>query len=356
MQSPDHSERTMNEPGQKGTAQSPQRRNLPVVTSNEQPDSRQLIEPSEQRPDNPDSRNPQRNAARQRNFLIGLGVGVAIGVILVAVSAIVFDVSIEVGLRVPFAASPRPPAQIPQPLQVAAALPEPPTQVAQQPPAPLSQPTHTAAPPVPPTQVTFQSLAPTSQPTSLWQFYVDDIKSSVPNAQVTADTLKEIARKIPSDIKFFAEAEVGLIPYQHTWRILDREGPSFLDAPEGGYAYISWGYGVITAGEFSVSFAAKQDRAHLILVIGNPDDGTFVDLNTQLRLTNYLAGFAGVNFAAPAEEQTFPDRSIVNKAWFAQQLWWASKHRSITVTIIDVSSEDVFTYDVDPRSFEWTAE
>jgi len=55
--------------------------------------------------------------------------------------------------------------------------------------------------------------------------YVDDIKSTIPNAPVTADTLKEIARKIPASVPFLAEAEVGLIPYQYNWRILDREGP-----------------------------------------------------------------------------------------------------------------------------------
>lgn len=213
--------------------------------------------------------------------------------------------------------------------------------------------------PIPPNSELAQlTTPPTPSPTpklsnDLWQFYVNDVKSTLPNAEITADTLKEIARKIPSNVSFFAEAEVGLIPYQHTWKILDREGPTFLNAPEGGYAYIAWGYGTITTDYFSVSFPAVEDHAHLILAIGNPNDGTHKDLNTQLRLTDYHAGFAGTNFAAPVKEQTFPNRKVVNKAWFAQQLWWASRHRSITVTILDVSNGNYFIYDVNPSSFVW---
>jgi hypothetical protein len=201
------------------------------------------------------------------------------------------------------------------------------------------------------------TITATLKPTStvdLWQFYVDDIKLTIPNASVTVNALKEIARKIPADVPFLAEAEVGLVPYQHTWKILDREGPMFLNAPEGGYAYIAWGYGTITTDRFSISFPAEEDNDHLVLVIGNPDDGTFKDLNTPLRLTDYSPGFAGVNFAAPAKGQIYANRNVVNKAWFAQQLWWASKHRLITVTIWDVSNNNRFIYDVNPSNFVWT--
>lgn len=205
------------------------------------------------------------------------------------------------------------------------------------------------------TSLPLTSTVPRLTPTvDLWQFYVDDIKSTIPNAPVSTDTLKEIARKIPTSVPFLAEAEVGIIPYQYTWRILDREGPAFLNAPEGGYAYIAWGYGTVTTDFFSISFPAIEDNDHLVLVIGNPDDGTFKDLNTSLQLTHYHPGFAGTNFAAPAKGQIFANRSVINKAWLAQQLWWASKHKSITVTIWDVSNGDRFVYDVNPSNFIWT--
>jgi hypothetical protein len=205
----------------------------------------------------------------------------------------------------------------------------------------------------PPAAVTATRVPPTPTP-DLWQFYVDDIKSTIPNAPVTADTLKEIARKIPASVPFLAEAEVGLIPYQYNWRILDREGPVFLNAPEGGYAYIAWGYGNVRTNEFSVNFQGIEGNDHLVLVVGKPDDGTPTDLNTPLQLSDFHAGFAGTNFAAPAKGQVFPNRKVV-KAWLSQQLWWAAKHSSITVTIWDVSNGKRFIYGVNPSNFAWIA-
>lgn len=199
-----------------------------------------------------------------------------------------------------------------------------------------------------------QSTPQPSPTPDLWQFYVDDIKSTIPNASVTADILKDIARKMPASVPFLAEAEVGLIPYQYTWRILDREGPVFLNVPEGGYAYIAWGYGNLATNEFSINFQGMEGNDHLVLVIGKPDDGTPADLNTPLRLSDFHAGFAGTNFAAPANEQIFENRKVINKAWLSQQLWWASKHSSITVTIVDVSNGERFVYDVNPSNFAWT--
>lgn len=197
-------------------------------------------------------------------------------------------------------------------------------------------------------------VLPTPTP-DVWQFYVDDIKLQIPSANVTTDTLKEIARKIPSNVPFLAEAEVGLRPYQYNWRILDREGPAFLNAPEGGYAYIAWGFGTVKSNEFSINFQAIEDMPYVILVIGKPDDGTATDLNTSLQLTNFQAGFAGTNFAFPAKGQVFPNRKVVNKAWLSQQLWWAASHRAITVSIWDVSNGKRLDYDVNPTNFTWTA-
>lgn len=271
-----------------------------------------------------------------KDVLAVLGVGIAIGVIVTVILVVVL------GIR-------------PKEINIVGVGFEIPTVATERSSTPVSQPSYTSVQSAPPTRVALQSPTPMPKPTpDLWQFYVDDIKSTIPNAEVTVDTLKGIARKIPSSVPFFAEAEVGLIPYQHTWRILDREGPAFLNAPEGGYAYIAWGYGTITTDRFSISFPAVEDNDHLVLVIGNPDDGTFKDLNTPLRLTDYHAGFAGTNFATPAKGQIFPNRNVINKAWFAQQLWWASKHKSITVTIWDVSNGNRFVYDVNPSSFVWT--
>lgn len=189
----------------------------------------------------------------------------------------------------------------------------------------------------------------------LWQFYVNDIKSTVPDAAVTVDTLKRIAGNIPENVPFLANAEVGLIPYQYTWKILDREGPVFLNAPEGGYAYIAWGFGNIRADGFAYNFPALEDNAYLILAVGKPDDGTSVDLNTALELSDFQPGFAGVNFATPAKGQVFLNREVVNVAWFSQQLWWASSHKSITVSVLDLLTGNRYDYSVDPNTFMWNA-
>jgi len=209
---------------------------------------------------------------------------------------------------------------------------------------------------VSPRTSTVQPVVQQPQPTpNLWQFYVDDINSTIPNASVTADTLKEIARTIPSSVPFLAEAEVGLIPYQYTWTVINREGPVALNAPEGGYAYIAWGYGKVKTNQFLFDFPAIEDNAYVILAIGKSDDGTSTDLNTPLQLSDFHAGFAGTNFATPAKGQVFSNRKVVNKAWLSQQLWWASSHTLITVSILDLFTGNRYDYNVDPHTFVWSA-
>lgn len=195
---------------------------------------------------------------------------------------------------------------------------------------------------------------PTKPISDLWQFYVDDIKSTAPNALVDTETLKEISGKIPSSIPFLADEEVGIIPYQYTWTILDRESPILLNAPEGGYAYIAWGYGTVSANGLFANYQALEDNAYLILVIGKPNDNSSADLNTPLTLSDFNPGFSGTNFASPAKGQTFREREIVNEAWFSQQLWWASSHTSITVSFLDASNGQRLDYSINPDDFLWT--
>jgi hypothetical protein len=187
----------------------------------------------------------------------------------------------------------------------------------------------------------------------LWQFYVDDIKKSVPNASVTAETLKGIAAKIPESIPYFAEAEVGLIPYQYNGNIVDRPGPVSLNAPEGGYAYISWGSGKIKANEISVDYQWSEGNVYLVLVIGKPDDGTPMDLNTSLELSDFSSGNVYTNFAFPAPGQVFRG-PIINKAWFSQQLWRAQRNNLITVSILDLHTLERVDYKVEPATLTWS--
>lgn len=196
-------------------------------------------------------------------------------------------------------------------------------------------------------------LSPTFAPTpDLWQFYVDDIRKSSPNASVTTEILKNIAAQIPASVPYFAEAEVGLIPYQYNGNVIDRAGPVSLNTPEGGYAYISWGNGKIATNEITVDYQWAEGNAYLVLIIGKSDDGTSADLNTSLELSEFSSGNIYTNFASPAPSQVF-QRSIINKAWFAQQLWWAQKNSLITVSIVDLNTSNRLDYKVDPANFAW---
>ena len=215
-------------------------------------------------------------------------------------------------------------------------------------------PSSTVAPEIPgaPAMTTTPQLEPTPD---LWQFYVDDIKESVPNASVTSETLQGIAAQIPASIPYFAEAEVGLIPYQHNGNVVDRAGPVPLNVPEGGYAYISWGNGRIRTNEISIDYRWSEGNIYLVLIIGKPDDSTSADLNTSLELSDSSSANVYTNFAFPAPSQVF-HRAVINKAWFSQQLWWAQGNNAVTVSIVDLGTRTRLDYNVDPESLTWSAQ
>jgi len=198
-----------------------------------------------------------------------------------------------------------------------------------------------------------QEPPPAQQPTpDLWQFYVDDIKKSVPSSAITTEDLKNIAAQIPASIPYFAEAEVGIIPYPYNGNIVNNESTVSLNTPEGGYSYISWGSGKIETNEIAVEYQWLDGNIYLVLVIGKSDDNTSEDLNTLLRLSAFSSGNVYTNFATPPGGQEL-GMSVINKAWFAQQLWWAQKNNMITISIVDLGSQSRLDYKVDPTSLQW---
>jgi|GEM_PF-2713447 len=209
--------------------------------------------------------------------------------------------------------------------------------------SPAPQPTPTA------------TLQPTPSPeptVDWWQFYVDDVKKAIPSASITVEDLQTIGAQIPASIPYFAEAEVGIVPSQDTGKVVDSAGPASLDAPEGGYTYLSMGYGKIAAGTLALDYEGVEGNVYLVLVVGQPDDGAATDLKTTFELAEFPSGSVYTNFAAPAPGQTVQG-PIINKAWFAQQLWWARTNPLITVSIVDLKTGQRTDYKVTAPSLTW---
>ena len=204
-----------------------------------------------------------------------------------------------------------------------------------------------------PTPTATLQPTPSPEPTvDLWQFYVDDVKKGVPNASITVETLKTIAAQIPADNPYFAEAEIGITPSQDTGKVISEAGPVSLNAPEGGYTYLSMGYGKVAAGAMKFDYEGADGNVYLVLVVGKPEDGTATDLKTSFELSDFPSGSVYTNFASPASGQALPE-PIINQAWFAQQIWWAQSNKSITVSIVDLNTGDRLDYKVDPKSLAW---
>ena len=208
----------------------------------------------------------------------------------------------------------------------------------------------------------YPSLTPTANSTSssdsensvdLWQFYVDDVKKTAPNSQITVDNLKNIASKVPTSIPYIANAKDGLIPYQYNGNVIDSDGVFSVNCPEGGYAYIAWGNGAITKDGLTINYPWIEGNVYLVLVIGIYDDGTANNLNSTLELSDFASGNVYTNFASPPPDKVSTNK-IVNEAWFSQQIWWAQNNKSIIVSIWDLNSMKYSNFSVDPKEFIWS--
>lgn len=204
----------------------------------------------------------------------------------------------------------------------------------------LSKPTATSLP--------TRTLPKPSPTPDLFEYFAEDIKKNKPGANVSARALQEIADKIPTEVPFVVK-EGGLAAYPATGKVLETAEGEFTNLQAQGFVFISWGHGKITADGVPLPFEWKEANVYLVIVVGKSQSAT------TLRVADYAAGHAYLNYAAPARDQSFPTREIINKPWLSQQLWWASDSgvNTITLSIWDIATGVVTTYTVAPTTYQW---
>ncbi|MCD4751471.1 MAG: hypothetical protein K8R40_00175 [Anaerolineaceae bacterium] len=189
----------------------------------------------------------------------------------------------------------------------------------------------------------------------VWRYYVDDVLSDSPNADISVKMLKEIAEKIPDDIPYFAGVKNGVRPAEENGKVLETDSSVTINAAEGGYAFFSMGEGNIDVNGKSLYYQWTKGTTILVLVIGIHDDGDATTLlNSQVEVSDYVPGNIFTSFAIPAPGQHSEGGGVVNKAWFAQQLWYGQQLPNITVSIWDLNAPDIVTnYYIDAYDFVW---
>jgi len=206
--------------------------------------------------------------------------------------------------------------------------------------------------------------APALAQCDLFKYFAKDIVSSIPglNVDQIGTELSSIASKIPKDVPFDSKGCYGLIPNPATGQVIPEKGPIKWNSPEGGYSYLSTGNVRVKFGKSQYNLPYIPNNVHLVFAVGKPDDHKANDLNTTLELDNYPAGHMYANLASPQQGGNYQNREVIDQAWFAQQLWWASQSGSncgvgcestITVSFIDVETGGIKIYEVNPSTFKW---
>lgn len=204
----------------------------------------------------------------------------------------------------------------------------------------------------------------TAMTCDLFNYFAQDIVNSIPGLDVgqIGTELSAIASKIPEDVPFDSKGCYGLIPNPATGQVIAEQGPINWNSPEGGFGYFSTGNVRVKFGETQYNLPYIPNNVHLVFAVGKTDNHASDDLNTTLDLSQYPAGHMYANLASPQQGSDYQDREVIDQAWFAQQLWWASQSGSncgvgcestITVSFIDVETGGIKIYEVNPSTFEW---
>lgn len=205
----------------------------------------------------------------------------------------------------------------------------------------------------------------TTMTCDLFRYFAQDIVNSIPglNVDQIGTELSSIASKIPADVPFDSKGCYGLIPNPATGQVIAEEGPINWNSPEGGFGYLSTGNVNVKFGESQYNLPYIKNNVHLVFAVGKADNHAPDDLNTTLDLSQYPAGHMYANLASPQQGGNYQNREVIDQAWFAQQLWWASQSGSncgvgcestITVSFIDVETGGIKIYEVNPSTFDWT--
>lgn len=160
---------------------------------------------------------------------------------------------------------------------------------------------------------------------NLYALFAQDIVTGLPELnvdQVEAE-LRYLDSTLPANLPFVSqEKNSGLIFHPATGGVIEELEPIQRNAPEGGFAYFSWGNGKISFDGKSYEFPYKEFNVYQTFVIGNPDSSSAEDLNTTLKVEDYAAGHVYTNQGNPRQGETFNERKMINREKFVQDLWY----------------------------------
>lgn len=125
--------------------------------------------------------------------------------------------------------------------------------------------------------------------------------------------------------------------------------------PEGGYAYIAIGAVTLNHKGARLNLYHQENNIYLIIIRGNPDDGTSADLNEIVLATDYVRG-AGIY-------SPMPSGAYVSLGWFLQQIQASYRDpncgrgcQKVTIVIVDLPTHSYRMWQTsDPNNLRsWT--
>lgn len=163
---------------------------------------------------------------------------------------------------------------------------------------------------------------------SLFNRFAADIVSTNPglNQEQIVTQLNNIANNVPSELPFDSEACRGLIANPAPAHVENSSGDAMeANAPEGGFFYGSTGHERITVNGQEYDHPWQENNVYLTFVVGEPDNTIEGIGNTHFTIDQFPVGHYFAALASPDRNQNIQNRQVIEKTWFAQQLWWATR-------------------------------
>lgn len=161
-------------------------------------------------------------------------------------------------------------------------------------------------------------------------YYAQDYQEAYPNlTKEQIDTELRFVARISADIdplNFIADLpNSGIERDPENGRVVDNEGPITVNVPEGAYAYLSHGRGVLIAPNgFRIELPWKESNVYHTYIRGAANDNTSTDLNQGWEFSEYAIGFVWKQHAADTRHIAIEDGQIINLEQHAQDLLYAA--------------------------------
>lgn len=171
----------------------------------------------------------------------------------------------------------------------------------------------------------------TEQPEDRFAYYAQDYQEAYPYlTKEQIETELRFVATISADIdplNFIADLpNSGIERDPENGHVVDYEGPITVNVPEGAYAYISHGHGVLIAPNgFRIVLPPQENNVYHTYIRGVADDGTSTDLNQGWKFSEFATGFVWKQHAADTRHVANHDGQIINLEQHAQDLLYAAK-------------------------------